>query len=219
MKKIPDNRPIRTQFPKTQEQYEQLNSASYAELGHIHPKSYLDYLRENLKYFEKRHDVRMHNLFHTDRYLIEGVPRVDRYYSDFLKNTFFEVAQPYILDYKLGGFSRPHCDPRDRITTLTLLSDDEYEGGESLLQSDAYVPERLKKENVITEKDMLIAQERGENFVRLDNACPIIMPLKKDVTYAFGEHRMHGVTQVLKGHRLILVEWWRRDKNNKDNYE
>ena len=219
MKKIPNTDSITCPLPIDMGGVARINQSSYADLGEWHYRSFVDYLAKNYKKYPSRYDQRMHNIFNTKRYLIENDEKIQRYYKDRMKGTPFIRVVSYILQYQPGGFLMPHQDPKGRITTVTLLEDDDLVGGESLVYKDIHVPKSLSEKKTYSDVDFANESESNE-WTIYKNACPVFIPPRKHETYAIGEQRSHSVTRIEKGTRTVLIEWWYYTEDVKgDSYE
>jgi len=195
-------------YPTTMEDIRCLNAAGHANFGTWHYRSFLKDLLEHYKELPTREDARMYNIFGTTRYWTSQSPRYNNYFKKRLQGTIFKHSIHYILEYKPGGFTSRHVDPEGRISTITLLEDENLIGGDTIWDRREYVPESLIKENAFSEQQYIEAAENDETFVHAPNIfCPVVIPMKAGVTYAFGEKTYHSVSEVKQGRRLVLVEW------------
>ena len=102
--------------------------------------------------------------------------------------------------YEEGAFTKMHTDNDDEIglTIVTLLDEVDLVGGETIV----HLPYQKK-------------QKRDDQYIKGDmmdgqRAVPKIVQVEKGQSMVYDRSLLHGVCQVEKGKRLVLVSWFTR---------
>jgi len=115
-----------------------------------------------------------------------------------------ESLAHYFLKYIEGSFTNVHFDNPNRVnkTAVTLL-----DVSENLVGGDAIL---LKK---ITKEDLLEGKSQPEDILvntkRHSAAIPLLVKQEVGSTMVYNNSTLHGVTRVEKGHRLVLISWFK----------
>ena len=128
-----------------------------------------------------------------------------------IANTIQQYAQAkeslahYFLKYIEGSFTNVHVDNPNRVnkTAVTLLdASEDLLGGEVIL---------LKK---ITKEDLLEGQSQPEDVLnpskgKRDPFIPLLIKQEIGSTMVYDKFIQHGVARVERGHRLVLISWFK----------
>ena len=159
--------------------------------------------------------VQSHNLFHVDkRSCGADYHPVTAKVKEFIQsshNTILKAVNPYFVMYESEAFTQLHTDFNTTMTCVTLVSDNDLVGGETLIMEN-YEP-----------KDMPNAGIDGDDKIFPNMSTPCIVNLKPGDTLIYGPSLPHGVAKVISGSRLVLVQWFvsgncnpLQDNNGKD---
>ena len=122
---------------------------------------------------------------------------LDAYYAKMGYNPFAK----YFLKYVEWSWARPHHDNigTPTKTAITLLEEQDLEGGETLVWDKHY--DLPKPEGAYV--------KRGGSIHRQDEivCTPRLQPGE---SLLYDDNIRHGVAQVRGGHRIVLVTWYRR---------
>lgn len=115
-----------------------------------------------------------------------------------------ESLAHYFLKYVEGSFTNVHFDNPNRVnkTAVTLLDvSEDLVGGDAIL---------LKK---ITKEDLLEGKSQPEDILvntkRHNAAIPLLVKQEIGSTMVYNNATLHGVTRVERGHRLVLISWFK----------
>ena len=110
------------------------------------------------------------------------------------------VAQ-YFLDYTEGGFTKFHTDDDSSValTMVTLLDEQDLEGGETVLQQ--VYEHKARPQHKYAKRD----SDDGPYGQRI---VPVVVPVDVGDTMIYDKGLMHGVAKVRKGLRTVLVTWY-----------
>jgi len=116
-----------------------------------------------------------------------------------------ESLAHYFLKYIEGSFTNVHIDNPNRVnkTAVTLIdASTDLVGGDAIL---------LKK---ITKEDLLEGKSQPENVLnpskgKRDPFIPLLIKQEIGSTMVYDKFIQHGVARVEKGHRLVLISWFK----------
>jgi len=144
-----------------------------------------------------------YNLFNMDKRLIPS-----NYWNEL--DSFKKIRERanrstyshYFLMYEEGSFTKFHTDNDDEIglTIVTLLDEVDLVGGETIVQLPFKEPK--KKEGSYVKG----TQTEGQRVI------PKVVEVEKGQSMIYDRSLMHGVAQVVKGKRLVLVSWFYNDE-------
>ena len=185
----------------------------------------MDYKIEKLITTEQRHQLldvfnskeaklahQDYNLFDVDkRHPTSEQSKMDCFkpFDDYAKD-YKKSFQHYFLVYGPDSFTKFHTDNDEAVglTLVTLLSKtDDLVGGEAL----AILPytKRVRPEG---------KYRKGKAPVD-ERVIPKVIAMEEGDTLAYGQHLMHGVGQVERGERIVLISWYGRTDNEGDQIE
>ena len=134
---------------------------------------------------------------HTDQMLLcEGIQTLN-----------FEMAEEgmkqhshYFLKYVPYSFARVHQDNK-RVVTKTIITfletSDDLVGGDTLIYDRHY--------DLPTPNNSVVRQSGSSHR---HDIVPVILPVKSGDSLIYNYNISHGVSQVLQGHRIVLVSWY-----------
>ena len=140
-----------------------------------------------------------YNLFKVDKRRISKELLQDKTFSKLDQYADRPVYSHYFVMYEEGAFTRMHTDNEEDITLtiVTLLDTQDLIGGETVVT----LPHEYKG--------------RQENEYRQVNAphkeyrvVPKVVNVDKGQSMVYNRSLLHGVAQVEKGKRLVLVSWY-----------
>jgi len=105
----------------------------------------------------------------------------------------------YFVMYEEGSFTRMHTDNDDDIslTIVTLLDSQDLVGGETIV----HLPAEYKGRDVNEYRKGDIPRE--DQRVR-----PKVVNVDKGHSMIYNRSLLHGVAEIEKGKRLVLVSWY-----------
>lgn len=140
-----------------------------------------------------------YNLFKVDKRRISKEQLQDKTFSKLDQYADRPIYSHYFVMYEEGAFTRMHTDNEDDITLtiVTLLDSQDLIGGETIVS----LPHEYKG--------------RQENEYRKGNVpnkehriVPKVVNVDKGQSMVYNRSLLHGVAQVEKGKRLVLVSWY-----------
>ena len=143
-----------------------------------------------------------YNLFDVDKRQIRNrseipvLQKIDRFIG-------LSPESHYFVMYKEEAFTSFHSDNDDvvKMTAVTLLEEKDLVGGETI------VLERYQKTSRPANRGARRGTDRSAP-VGVSN-IPIVAKLKVGETIIYDSHVIHGVAQVERGQRLVLVSWYK----------
>jgi predicted 2-oxoglutarate/Fe(II)-dependent dioxygenase YbiX len=143
--------------------------------------------------------VQDYNLFTVDKRRIQS----DNFKIDAFKKLDEYANRPtyshYFVMYEEGSFTRMHTDNDDDIslTIVTLLDSQDLVGGETIV----HLPAEYKGRD---------ANEYRKGDVPRDDqrVRPKVVNVDKGQSMIYNRSLLHGVAEVEKGKRLVLVSWY-----------
>lgn len=116
-----------------------------------------------------------------------------------------ESLAHYFLKYIEGSFTNVHIDNPNRVnkTAVTLIdASTDLVGGDAIL---------LKK---ITKEDLLEGKSQPEDVLnpskgKRDPFIPLLIKQEVGSTMVYNKFIQHGVARVERGHRLVLISWFK----------
>ncbi len=144
-----------------------------------------------------------YNLFDVDKRLLRSwqrnLPAFDK--LEKAAGSDKKLYSHYFLDYLPESFTRSHTDNVDDVilTMVTVLDETDLVGGETIV----HVPyeKRARPADRYVKRD-------GDNHPLGQEIIPKIVPVKRGQTMTYDHALNHGVCQVDKGRRLVLVSWY-----------
>ena len=144
--------------------------------------------------------VQSHNLFHVDkRSCGADYHPVTSKVKDFIQsshNTKLKAVNPYFVMYESEAFTQLHTDFNTTMTCVTLVSDNDLVGGETIVM-EHYEP-----------KDMPNAGIAGEDRIIPNMSTPRIVNLKPGDTLIYGPSLPHAVAKVISCNTSVLLQWF-----------
>lgn len=144
-----------------------------------------------------------YNLFHLQKkrvppknYKNAGLQKINEYGLQ-----YGELHSHYFLKYTPGSFTKFH---RDRVHTLSVVTFIEKStnlvGGDTLFYEPYY--ETTPKENHYVKK---IDDQKNDH----QHIIPIVAPSRIGTSLAYQAETKHAVSRVDRGHRIVLVSWFK----------
>jgi predicted 2-oxoglutarate/Fe(II)-dependent dioxygenase YbiX len=112
----------------------------------------------------------------------------------------------YFVEYGPESFTRIHTDDGANIdrTIVTLIqTSDNIEGGETLVW-DTYKKKGRDNKGYVKRKE-------GSRRPIGREIIPVVVPLQDGESVIYDGRTTHGVAEVRKGKRLVLVNWYKKD--------
>ena len=137
-----------------------------------------------------------YNLYNIDkRYIRQEPPNAIRKIEQHANRS---VYSHYFVMYHEGSYTRMHTDNDDAIglTIVTLVDTVDLVGGETLALVPAKMPEEKK------------GYQKGNDHK--GRVIPRVIRMDVGDSVIYDRSLMHGVSEVEKGKRLVLVSWFRR---------
>jgi len=119
----------------------------------------------------------------------------------------------YFLKYIPKSFTSLHVDnPSTTLrTAVTLLeASEDLQGGEILIQRKAAEQDFYNADDPIGGNSKKIFTPTSIQ----DMIIPEIVRQKVGETIFYDQSLLHGVTRVERGHRLVLITWFKQNENN-----
>ena len=140
-----------------------------------------------------------YNLFHLEKWYVQNNERCQSI-DDCTDRP--AVGNQYILRYSEGSFTRMHSDDDAKVgqTIVTLLHEDSLVGGETLIMNE--YEKRPRKRGHYAKRSGKGAEPYGRHII------PTIVDLKVGESVIYKHNVSHGVCQVKKGERIVLVSWY-----------
>jgi len=109
------------------------------------------------------------------------------------------IYSHYFVMYEEGSFTRMHTDNDDEIdlTIVTLLDSQDLVGGETIVQLPFHYKGRSKEQ-----------YRKGDVPAENKRVIPKVVNVDKGQSMVYNRSLLHGVAQVEKGKRLVLVSWY-----------
>ena len=143
-----------------------------------------------------------YNLYNIDKRILTNLSKIDKKYLNIIKKIEAyaqkETYSHYFVMYHEGSYTKMHTDNDDDIglTIVTLVDTVDLVGGETL----ALVPAELK--------------ENKQGYQKGDDHKGRVVPrvIRMDVgdSVIYDRSLLHGVAQLEKGKRLVLVSWFKK---------
>lgn len=117
-----------------------------------------------------------------------------------------ETVAQYFLDYTEESFTRFHTDDDEAVglTMVTLLDEQDLDGGETILQHKYLVKDRPSHK---------YAKRSGDGKPPYGSRIvPEVISMDVGDTIVYDRHLMHGVGRVRKGVRTVLITWYSSKK-------
>ena len=139
-----------------------------------------------------------YNLFDVDKRLIPGDMFAKGPFLKLKEYAGLEVYSHYFVMYHEGSYTRMHTDNDDAIglTIVTLVDTVDLVGGETLALVPAKMPEEKK------------GYQKGNDHK--GRVIPRVIRMNEGDSVIYDRSLMHGVSEIEKGKRLVLVSWFRR---------
>ena len=172
----------------------------------------LEYLKQLYNNSPKQFHTQDVNLFNVYKcHIPRKMPPEDIVTIRRVANTIQHYTQAkeslahYFLKYIEGSFTNVHIDNPNRVnkTAVTLIdASTDLVGGDAIL---------LKK---ITKEDLLEGKSQPENVLnpskgKRDPFIPLLIKQEIGSTMVYDKFTQHGVARVEKGHRLVLISWFK----------
>lgn len=140
-----------------------------------------------------------YNLFTVDKRRLSTTQVKDKMFAKLDQYADRPVYSHYFVMYEEGSFTRMHTDNDTDVTLtiVTLLDSQDLVGGETVV----HLPFEYKGRN----KD----EYRKGNVPKSDQrVIPKVVDVDKGQSMVYDRSLLHGVAQVEKGKRLVLVSWY-----------
>lgn len=140
-----------------------------------------------------------YNLFTVDKRRLKNDQLNDKLFSKLNQYADRPVYSHYFVMYEEGSFTRMHTDNDEDVTLtiVTLLDSQDLIGGETIV----HLPFQYKGRNK--------SEYRKGDIPKSDQrVIPKIVNVDKGQSMVYDRSLLHGVAQVEKGKRLVLVSWY-----------
>jgi len=140
-----------------------------------------------------------YNLFTVDKRRIKN----EEFKSSSFKKLDEYADRPtyshYFVMYEEGSFTRMHTDNDNDVTLtiVTLLDSQDLIGGETIVALPFEYKGRDQNE-----------YRKGEVPTKENRIVPKVVNVDKGQSMVYNRSLLHGVAQVEKGKRLVLVSWY-----------
>tara|TARA_B110000208_G_scaffold46442_1_gene61624 strand:- start:2130 stop:2681 length:552 start_codon:yes stop_codon:yes gene_type:complete len=141
-----------------------------------------------------------YNLFDVDKRLIDDyshpiLRKIDKYVN-------LKPMSHYFVKYGEEGFTSLHTDDDGvvKLTVVTLIEDTDLVGGETLV-IDRYM-KSSRPSNKYAKRGKMVNAPIGQSKI------PVIAKMEVGESVIYDNKVTHGVCQVEKGSRLVLVSWY-----------
>ena len=140
-----------------------------------------------------------YNLFKVDKRRISNERLEDKVFGKLDQYADRPVYSHYFVMYEEGAFTRMHTD-NDKdvtLTIVTLLDSQDLVGGETVVALPFEYKGREQNE-----------YRKGDVPTKENRIVPKVVNVDKGQSMVYNRSLLHGVAQVEKGKRLVLVSWY-----------
>ncbi len=140
-----------------------------------------------------------YNLFTVDKRRLKNDQLNDKVFSKLDQYADRPVYSHYFVMYEEGSFTRMHTDNDEDVTLtiVTLLDSQDLIGGETIVSLPFEYKGRDENEF-----------RKGEVPTKQNRIVPKVVNVDKGQSMVYNRSLLHGVAQVEKGKRLVLVSWY-----------
>ena len=140
-----------------------------------------------------------YNLFTVDKRRISNEQLKDDMFGKLDQYADRPVYSHYFVMYEEGAFTRMHTDNDEDVTLtiVTLLDSQDLIGGETIVS----LPFEYKGREVNEYR-------KGDVPTKENRIIPKVVNVDKGQSMVYNKSLLHGVAQVEKGKRLVLVSWY-----------
>lgn len=153
----------------------------------------------------------LYNLFDVERRTVVKSEQLN--YKSIRKICHHELVkgqvlkEVYFLRYTEGSFARVHTDSGTSRTIITFVDSENLVGGETLMKLEYKHKTRPKSHKAArTPRE----EERPPYGQYIRN---VIVPFEVGESVVYGPKLLHGVSEVLKGSRIILACWFNPEES------
>lgn len=152
-----------------------------------------------------------YNLFDVDKRPVPGnVRKKHPAFAKIEKAANSPLMSHYFLQYGQGSFTRFHTDDADKVikTIVTQIhTSSDLVGGLALVQIPYMVDARPSNKQVKRSKD----PEKNNLPPLREQIVPKVVNVRDGESMVYGKELIHGVSQVERGTRMVLVSWFMED--------
>ena len=136
-----------------------------------------------------------YNLYKVDKRILR-TDQINNAIKKVIDYSKLETYSHYFVMYDPGSYTRLHSDNDDDVglTIVTLVDTVDLVGGDTLVMLPA-------------PKEQKIGYQKGDDHK--GRVVPKIVQMKTGESVIYDRSLLHGVTQIEKGKRLVLVSWFR----------